>query len=460
MSVRKLQNFVNGEYVEAKSGETSDVINPATGQVYATAPVSSAADVDAAYKAAAAGFEEWSNFTPGERQLALFRIADALEARAEEAADVESENTGKPRSTLVEYEMAPSVDQIRFFAGAARNLEGKSAGEYARDHTSWIRREPIGVIGQVTPWNYPLNMAVWKFAPAIAAGNTVVIKPSDTTPASTLLLAEIASEFLPKGVFNVVAGTRDTGRAMIENAIPQMVSITGSVRAGMEVAKSAASDLKRVHLELGGKAPVIVFEDADLQKAAAQIAIAGYFNAGQDCTAATRILVHESVHDDFIALLVAEVKANAVTGDPSREDILFGPVNNAGQLERVEGFINRLPDHARIEVGGKRIGVRSERGATEPAITGSTLTATLGFPAGMAGTSKYALYPSDGTAAILVTVTVSDAGVATVTSSRALTVAYSATVAAEHPVGPEGEPGHGKRDGGKRDGPQGRRQQQ
>jgi betaine-aldehyde dehydrogenase len=199
-------------------------------------------------------------------------------------------------------------------------------------------------------------MAVWKFAPAIAAGNTVVIKPSDTTPASTLLLAEIASEFLPKGVFNVVAGTRDTGRAMIENGIPQMVSITGSVRAGMEVAKSAAVDLKRVHLELGGKAPVIVFEDADLQKAAAQIAIAGYFNAGQDCTAATRILVQESVHDEFIALLVAEVKANATTGDPSREDILFGPVNNAGQLERVQGFINRLPDHARIEVGGKRIG--------------------------------------------------------------------------------------------------------
>jgi betaine-aldehyde dehydrogenase len=199
-------------------------------------------------------------------------------------------------------------------------------------------------------------MAVWKFAPAIAAGNAVVIKPSDTTPASTLLLAEIASEFLPKGVFNVVAGTRDTGRAMIENPIPQMVSITGSVRAGMEVAKSAATDLKRVHLELGGKAPVIVFEDADLQKAAAQIAIAGYFNAGQDCTAATRILVHESVHDDFVALLVAEVKANAITGDPSREDILFGPVNNAGQLERVQGFIDRLPDHARIEVGGKRIG--------------------------------------------------------------------------------------------------------
>ncbi len=355
MAVRELKNFINGEYVSASSGETSDVINPANGQVYAKAPVSNNADVDAAYKSAQTAFEEWSNFTPGERQLALFRIADALEARAEEAADVESENTGKPRSTLVEYEMAPSVDQIRFFAGAARNLEGRATAEYARDHTSSIRREPIGVVGQVTPWNYPLNMAVWKFAPAIAAGNTVVLKPSDTTPASTLLLAEIAAEFLPKGVFNVVAGNRDTGRAMIENSIPQMVSITGSVRAGMEVAKSAASDLKRVHLELGGKAPVIVCVDADLQKAAAQIAIAGYFNAGQDCTAATRILVHESVHDDFVAILKSEVAANSTTGDPSREDILFGPVNNASQLERVHGFIDRLPSHANVEMGGSII---------------------------------------------------------------------------------------------------------
>lgn len=355
MAVRELKNFINGEYVSATSGETSDVVNPANGETYAKAPVSSSADVNTAYKAAEKAFEEWSNFTPGERQLALFRIADALEARAEEAADVESENTGKPRNTLVEYEMAPSVDQIRFFAGAARNLEGRATAEYARDHTSSIRREPIGVVGQVTPWNYPLNMAVWKFAPAIAAGNTVVLKPSDTTPASTLLLAEIAAEFLPKGVFNVVAGNRDTGRAMIENSIPQMVSITGSVRAGMEVAKSAASDLKRVHLELGGKAPVIVCADADLQKAAAQIAIAGYFNAGQDCTAATRILVHESVHDDFVALLKAEVAENSKTGDPSRDDILFGPVNNAGQLERVHGFIDRLPDHANLELGGSVI---------------------------------------------------------------------------------------------------------
>jgi betaine-aldehyde dehydrogenase len=352
---QELKNFINGSHVAAKSGETLDIINPANGEVYATSPVSKESDVDTAYKAADKAFETWSQTTPSERQLALFRIADALEARAEEMADVESRNTGKPRSTLVEYEVLVSVDQIRFFAGAARNLEGRATAEYAKDHTSSIRREPIGVIGQVTPWNYPLNMATWKFAPAIAAGNTIVLKPSDTTPASTLLLAEIASEFLPAGVFNVVTGNRDTGRAMIEHEIPQMVSITGSVRAGMEVAKSAALDLKRVHLELGGKAPVIVFADADLQKAAAQIVVAGFFNAGQDCTAATRILVHESVHDEFVAILTAEVKANAITGDPSRDDILFGPVNNVNQLAQVTGFIDRLPDHASIAIGGKAI---------------------------------------------------------------------------------------------------------
>jgi betaine-aldehyde dehydrogenase len=352
---QELKNFINGSHVAAKSGETLDIVNPANGQVYATSPVSNEADIDAAYKAADKAFETWSQTTPSERQLALFRIADALEARAEEFADVESRNTGKPRSTLVEYEIMPSVDQIRFFAGAARNLEGRATAEYTKDHTSSIRREPIGVIGQVTPWNYPLNMATWKFAPAIAAGNTIVLKPSDTTPASTLLLAEVASEFLPAGVFNVVTGNRDTGRAMIEHQIPQMVSITGSVRAGMEVAKSAAVDLKRVHLELGGKAPVIVFADADLEKAAAQIVVAGFFNAGQDCTAATRILVHESVHDEFVALLTAEVKANAITGDPSRDDILFGPVNNVNQLAQVTGFIDRLPDHANIAAGGNSI---------------------------------------------------------------------------------------------------------
>ena len=355
MTISNLQNFVGGKYQDATSEKVSDVINPSNEEVYAHAPVSSDKDVDNAYKAAAKAFETWGQTTPAERQLALFRIADALEARAEEAADVESKNTGKPRATLVDYEIGPSVDQIRFFAGAARNLEGRATAEYLADHTSSIRREPIGVIGQVTPWNYPLNMAVWKFAPAIAAGNTIVLKPSDTTPASTLLLAEIASEFLPEGVFNVVTGDRETGRAMIENPIPQMVSITGSVRAGMEVAKSAASDLKRVHLELGGKAPVIVFADADFQKAAEGIVAAGFFNAGQDCTAATRLLVQESAYDDFMAALLAEVKNSAKVGQPSDPDVLFGPLNNGGQLERVKGFIDRLPDHATLEIGGAQL---------------------------------------------------------------------------------------------------------
>ncbi len=355
MSVRTLKNFVNGEYVESRADSALNIVNPANGQVYATSANSNEADVVAAFKAADAAFDGWSNSTPAERQLALLKIADAMEARADELAAVESENTGKPLATLVEFEVTPGVDQVRFFAGAARNLEGRATAEYSSAHTSSIRREPVGVIGQVAPWNYPMMMAIWKFAPAIAAGNTVVLKPSDTTPASSLLLAEIASEFLPKGVFNVVTGDRDTGRLLIENPTPQMVSITGSVRAGMEVAKAAASDLKRVHLELGGKAPVVVFADADLERAAATIAIAGFFNAGQDCTAATRILVHESVHDEFVALLRAEVLANATTGQPSRDDVLFGPVNNANQFERVKGFIDRLPDHADIAVGGKPI---------------------------------------------------------------------------------------------------------
>ena len=355
MSVKKLQNFVGGKYSTPAASAVSEVINPATEEVYAHAPVSGAEDVQHAFETAQEAFKQWSQVTPAERQLALFRIADELEKHADKAADLESENTGKPRATLVDYEMVPSVDQIRFFAGAARNLEGKATAEYTADHTSSIRREPIGVIGQVTPWNYPLNMAVWKFAPAIAAGNTIVLKPSDTTPASTLFLAEIANKHLPPGVFNVITGDRDTGRMMVENPIPQMVSITGSVRAGMEVAKAAASDLKRVHLELGGKAPVIVFDDAEMEKAAAGIVAAGFFNAGQDCTAATRLLVHEKAYDSFMAALLAEVKASAKVGMPSDPGVLFGPVNNSGQLERVQGFIDRIPSHARVETGGNRL---------------------------------------------------------------------------------------------------------
>ncbi len=352
----ELQNFINGEYVDATGNSGFSLIDPATEQDYATSPVSTGADVDAAFKAAAAAFDGWGETTPAERQLALFRIADAMESRAAEFADLESQDTGKPRASLVDDEIMLSVDQIRFFAGEARHLSGMATAEYMKDHTSSIRREPIGVIGQVTPWNYPLNMAVWKIAPAIAAGNTTVLKPSDTTPSSTLLLAEIAAEFLPKGVLNVITGDRTTGGLMIDHKIPQMVSITGSVRAGMEVARAAASDLKRVHLELGGKAPVVVFDDADIELAVDGIGTAGYFNAGQDCTAATRVLVHENVHDEFVAALVAWAKDNAKTGAPSAEDILFGPVNNANQLERVSGIVDALPSHANIELGGKRQG--------------------------------------------------------------------------------------------------------
>ena len=358
MSERELQNFIDGGYLASAADSAFDIIDPATEEVYGSSPISNAADVDRAYQAASAAFERWGESTPAERQLALFRIADAVEARAEEFADVESKDTGKPRASLVDDEIMLSVDQIRFFAGAARNLEGKSAGEYMKDHTSFVRREPIGVVGQVTPWNYPLNMAVWKFAPALAAGNTTVLKPSDTTPSSTLLLAEVAAEFLPAGVLNVITGDRTTGAAMIDHKIPQLVSITGSVRAGMEVAKAASNDLKRVHLELGGKAPVIVFDDADINKAVEGIAIAGYFNAGQDCTAATRVLVQDGIHDEFVKAITAYAKENARTGVPGESGILFGPVNNASQLERVSGVIDALPSHAIIDLGGKRQGTR------------------------------------------------------------------------------------------------------
>jgi betaine-aldehyde dehydrogenase len=356
MSAREIRNFINGEYVDAMADTSFEVIDPSTEENYAVSPVSSADDVDAAFKAAATAFETWGETTPAERQLALFRIADAMEARAEEFADVESKDTGKPRASLVEDEILVSVDQIRFFAGEARHLSGMATGEYMKDHTSSIRREPIGVIGQVTPWNYPLNMAVWKFAPALAAGNTTVLKPSDTTPSSTLLLAEVAAEFLPAGVLNVITGDRTTGAAMIDHRTPQMVSITGSVRAGMEVAKAASVDLKRVHLELGGKAPVIVFADADIASAVEGIGTAGYFNAGQDCTAATRVLVHESIHDEFVAAIVEWARGNALTGAPADDGILFGPVNNANQLAQVTGFIDRLPDNAVVELGGHRQG--------------------------------------------------------------------------------------------------------
>jgi betaine-aldehyde dehydrogenase len=357
MTDRTLQNFVNGKYTDASDGRTSDVIDPSTGEVYLQAPISSSGDVDAAMQAAATAFETWKETTPSERSLALFRFADAMEKHADEIVAAETRNTGKPVALTNSEEMPPAVDQIRFFAGAARVLEGRSAGEYMKDHTSMIRREPIGVCAQVTPWNYPMMMAVWKFAPALAAGNTVVLKPSDTTPVSTVLMAEIASEFFPPGVFNVVCGDRDTGRALIAHPVPSMVSITGSVRAGMEVARAAADDLKRVHLELGGKAPVVVFDDADIEATAEGIAGAGYFNAGQDCTAATRVLAGPGIAADLTAAL-KEQATNTKTGGLDVEDAYFGPLNNPNQLARVEGFFQRVPDHAEVQAGGHRIGSR------------------------------------------------------------------------------------------------------
>jgi betaine-aldehyde dehydrogenase len=354
---RSVQNFIDGKSVDAIDGRRADLINPATGEVLGSAPVSGPEDVDAAYRAAANAFETWRDTTPAERQRAMLKFADALESRAEQIIAAECENTGKPIELTRTEEMPPALDQIRFFAGAARLLEGRSAGEYLAGHTSYVRREPVGVVGQVAPWNYPMMMAIWKIAPAIAAGNCTVLKPSDTTPVSSALMAEIAAEFLPPGVFNVVCGDRDTGRAVVSHPTPAMVSITGSTRAGFEVAAAAAKDLKRTHLELGGKAPVIVFDDADIANAAENIAIAGYFNAGQDCTAATRVLVGPGIADEFAAAL-AEQARNTKVGAPDEEDILYGALNNANQLERVGGMLGRLPDHAQLLAGGSRQGDR------------------------------------------------------------------------------------------------------
>jgi betaine-aldehyde dehydrogenase len=355
--VQELRNFVNGKLVSGWEGRTSDVIDPSTSEVYAQAPVSDAGDVDTALRAAASAFETWRDTTPAERSLILLRFADAIEARADDLIAAETRNTGKPVSITASDEIPPLADELRFFAAAARTAGGKSAGEYLADHTSMIRREPVGVCAQVTPWNYPMMMAIWKIAPALAAGNTVVLKPSDTTPVSTLLLAEIAAEFMPPGVLNVICGDRDTGRALVAHEIPRMVSITGSVRAGREVAQAAAGTLKRVHLELGGNAPVIVFDDVDPEKAAGLIADAGYYNAGQDCTAAARVLAGPGIAADLTDAL-AERARSVTTGGPDVPDAAFGPLNNAAQLARVEGLLQRRPDHAEVLAGGHRVGER------------------------------------------------------------------------------------------------------
>ena len=361
MPDRVIHNIIDGQAVPAADGRTTDLIDPTTGEVFATAALSGSEDVDRAYAAAARAFDTWRDTIPGERQKALLAIADLFEEHAEELVAAESENCGKPIAVTMEEEIPPMIDQIRFFAGASRVLEGRASGEYMAGFTSIIRREPVGVVGQVTPWNYPMMMAIWKYIPAIAAGNSVVLKPSDTTPVSTVRMAELIaqSEILPPGVFNVLCGDRDTGRSLVSHPTPQMVSITGSVRAGMEVAGEAARDVKRVHLELGGKAPVVIFDDADVEAAAEWLAVAGYFNAGQDCTAATRMLVAPGIHDDFVAALTEQARGTATTfEDGPGGEALVPPVNNAAQLDRVLGFLQRVPTHAEVVVGGNRQGDR------------------------------------------------------------------------------------------------------
>ena len=350
-----LQNWVGGAFVDSASMDTIDVVSPATGEVVAVSPVSSAADVDRAFQVAKHAFASWKRTTPGQRQRMLLAIADAMEAGADELVEAQHRNTGQPRETIRSEEVLAGADTMRFFAGAARVLEGKSAGEYLEGYTSFVRREPIGVVAQATPWNYPLLMAIWKIGPAMAAGNTIVLKPSDTTPESTLVLAKLTAGVLPEGVLNVVLGNGATGQAMTEHPVPGLVSITGSVRAGMAVAASAAKNLHRAHLELGGKAPAIVFADADLASAADGIAGAGYFDGGQDCTAVTRVLVHESIHDAFVAELVRAAEAT-VTGDAEDPDAYYGPLNNAAHFAKVAGVIDALPEHARIATGGHRVG--------------------------------------------------------------------------------------------------------
>jgi betaine-aldehyde dehydrogenase len=352
-ATQTFKNFIDGESVDAAEGQTDAVLNPATGEEIAQAASSTQEDVERAVKAARTAFDAgWSTSTPGERALAILKLADALEERADEIAELESANAGKPIEAFKADEVPAMVDNLRFFAGAARCMEGKATGEYLEGYTSMIRREPVGVIGQIAPWNYPIMMAVWKIGPALATGNTIVLKPAPTTPLSTIRLAEIAAEFLPKGVLNVIAGGNDPGAALVEHDDVDMVSLTGSVETGKWIAEHAARTLKKVHLELGGKAPVVVFDDVDLDSVLETIAGTGYYNAGQDCTAATRVLASSAILDDVVNGLAKEADGY-VMGDTSSPDTTLGPVNSARQRERVEGFLERRPSHAEIVTGGQ-----------------------------------------------------------------------------------------------------------
>jgi betaine-aldehyde dehydrogenase len=351
--MRTLENFIDGAFRPALDGETEAVLNPATGEEIAQAPLSGAADIDTAVAAARRAFDSWSQTTPAARAEALLAIAGAIEEHGEELAREEAINAGKPLAAVLGDEIAVMADNLRFFAGAARCMEGRAAGEYMEGHTSIIRREPVGVIGQVTPWNYPLLMAVWKIGPALATGNTIVLKPAETTPVTTLRLAELAAEWLPAGVLNVVCGHGEpAGQALVEHPDVDMVSLTGSVDTGKRIAAAAAATLKRVHLELGGKAPVIVFDDVELDSALETIAGTGYYNAGQDCTAATRVLASAKVYDDVVAGLASQA-AGFVLGDTLSPETTLGPLNSERQRSRVEGLLERRPENAELVTGGR-----------------------------------------------------------------------------------------------------------
>ena len=348
----RLRNLIGGKAVDPVQGGTEDVVNPATGEPIAAAPLSTKPDVDAAVEAAKEAFDGWAATPPGERARALLRIADLIEERGDEIADLEAADAGKPRAAVAEDEVPAMADNLRFFAGAARCLEGRAAGEYMEAHTSFIRREPIGVVGQITPWNYPLMMAIWKIGPALAAGNTVVLKPAETTPLTTLLFAEWCADILPPGVFNAIGGHGEpTGVELVTHPDVEMVSLTGSPPTGRWIARAAADSLKRVHLELGGKAPVVVFDDVGMEAALETIAGTGYYNAGQDCTAACRVLASTGVYDDVVDGLASAAQA-LVLGDTLSADTTLGPLNSQRQRRRVEGFLERKPANAEVVTGG------------------------------------------------------------------------------------------------------------
>lgn len=351
-----LTNFINNTFTPARSGKTDAVLNPATGEVLAEVASSDAADVNEAVQAAKDAFPAWAAKTPRERSEALLKIADAIEADLDKIKELEIGNVGKPRS-IIDFEMDLTVDNWRYFAGAGRVLEARAAGEYIAEHTSFLRRDPLGVVASIAPWNYPLNMATWKVGPALVAGNTVVLKPSELTPLSALRLAEICADILPPGVLNVITGQGETaGASLVMHPDVAMVSLTGDVATGKIIAKEAADSLKRVHLELGGKAPVIIFDDADVDAVAAHLSEAAYYNSGQDCTAPCRVLAGPRVHDDFINKL-AEATKNVVVGDPMDENTAMGPMVSAAQLERVTGMVERaVASGAEAVAGGAPIG--------------------------------------------------------------------------------------------------------